>query len=425
MIDRMIRGEVPTHHHQALEIDGEGGARHKKRRIAYEHCFTRKGFDGAYSILYQRHSPAREFLTEPSPLSWRKAEAEPLVPLRRAHFLSGQVPPAKGWVESRTPLLVNNDIVISVARPMVSDDIFFVNADGDELLFFYSGSATLETPFGIQEVRELEYLWIPKGCPYRLTFTGMEPKGGGPHHILIMESRDGFSVPKQFRNPSGQLTMDAPYTHRDFGRPDRLVDTAHDPQGSTGPWRVTVKKDDTLTDRVHDKHPCDVIGWDGYVYPVTFPILEYKPKTGKWHLPPTIHITFAATNAVVCSFVPRKIDYGPDSIPCPYPHSSVDCDEFLFYVRGHFTSRKGVGPGSISLHPMGMPHAPQPGSYEASIGNTETDELAVMIDTFAPLRPTKWALECEDPRYMESWDPGRFDAAAGESKSEDETSYSK
>lgn len=414
MIDRMTMGSIPAKHHTALPIEGGGGAHAKTGPIAYEHCFTRKGFDAAYSILYHRHSPARESVTTASGRAWRTENPAPLHPLRRAHFDGNAAPVGGDWVQSRVPMLTNRDVHISVARPDTDDGVFFANGDGDEMLFFFRGGATLETPFGVQEIAELDYVWIPRACPYRLTFDGHEAPANG-RYVLIMEAPDGFAVPKQFRNPSGQLTMDAPYTHRDFGRPRALVDPKHDAQQSTGPWTIVTKRDGVLTERHLDTHPCDIIGWDGAVYPVTFPILKYQPKTGKTHLPPTIHITFATKGAVLCSFVPRKVDYGDGAIPCPYPHSSVDCDEFLFYVRGHFTSRKGVGPGSISLHPSGLPHAPQPGAYERSIGTTETDELAVMVDTFAPLRPTSFALDLEDQGYMASWSPERFDEAAAKS----------
>lgn len=413
MIDRMTLGRVPEKPHTVLRLrDGEG-IEWNGDRIAYEHCFTRGGFDDAYSIFYHRHSPASEHPSRPADVAWRVPEAEALHPLRRAHFLSGDVPSGGDWLASRVPLLVNRDLTISVARPDRDAPYFVANGDGDEMLFFFKGGAVLETPFGVQEVAELDYLWIPRALPYRLTFQGKGP-GKGPHHVLVAEAKNGWQVPRQFRNPSGQLTFDAPYSHRDFGRPERLVDVRADAQGTArGPWSVLTKRDEAITERRLEHHPCEVVGWDGVAYPVSFPILRYQPKTGKVHLPPTIHVTWSTRGAVLCSFVPRKVDYGPDAVPCPYPHSSVDCDEFLFYVRGHFTSRKGVGPGSVSLHPAGLPHAPQPGSYQASIGATETDELAVMIDTFAPMRPTRWALAVEDAGYMASWSPERFAAADG------------
>src|SRR5262249_13121413 len=145
-----------------------------------------------------------------------------------------------------------------------------------------------------------------------------------------------------------------------------------------------------------DSSPLDVVGWDGTLYPWAFPILAFQPRAGLTHLPPTWHGTFATKGALICSFVPRVVDFHPEAIPCPYPHSSVDVDEVLFYPPGTFPSRRGVGPGSISLHPAGIPHGPHPGAYEASIGTTRTDELAVMLDCYARLHPTEAADAIED-----------------------------
>jgi homogentisate 1,2-dioxygenase len=206
-------------------------------------------------------------------------------------------------------------------------------------------------------------------------------------------------LPREFRNPVGQLRMDAPYTHRDFVRP---VFKGPRP----GPKRILVKKDDAFVERFPVASPFDVVGWDGTVWPFAFDILKFQPKTGLVHLPPTVHSTFAGRNALVCSFVPRVTDTHPDAIPCPYPHMSVDCDEIIYYVRGNFTSRKGVGPKAVSLHPAGVPHGPHPGAYEGSIGTRSTDEVAVMMDTFAPLRLTQQALALESPGYHDSWISG-------------------
>jgi homogentisate 1,2-dioxygenase len=166
---------------------------------------------------------------------------------------------------------------------------------------------------------------------------------------------------------------------------------------------VVFKRRDRFAERTTDHHPLDVVGWDGTVYPVAFAIEKYQARTGMVHLPPTSLLTFASDGFVVCSFVPRLLDYHPDAIPCPYPHTSVDCDELLLYVRGDFTSRRGVGPGDLSLHPAGVPHGPHPGAYEGSIGARRTEELAVMVDTLAPLRMTPNALAIEAQGYHESW----------------------
>jgi len=191
--------------------------------------------------------------------------------------------------------------------------------------------------------------------------------------------------------------MDAPYSHRDFKVP------AFTGPRDEGIRTVVVKRAGAFHGFEWAGSPLDVVGWDGTVYPWAFPILNFQPRVSSVHLPPTWHGTFAARGALVCSFVPRPVDFGPDSVPCPYPHASVDCDEFIFYCRGNFTSRKGVGPGSVSHHPAGIPHGPHPGAYEGSIGSKATDELAVMLDTYLPLAATGAALGVEDAAYHDSF----------------------
>jgi homogentisate 1,2-dioxygenase len=191
--------------------------------------------------------------------------------------------------------------------------------------------------------------------------------------------------------------MDAPYCHRDFRRPTFVGPL------DEGIRELVVQRGGSFHGFAYEHSPLDVVGWDGSVYPFAFPILSFQPRAGLVHLPPDWHGTFAAQGALICSFVPRAVDFHPEAIPCPYPHSSVDCDEFLFYCRGNFTSRRGIGPGSISYHPAGIPHGPHPGAYEASIGTRETSELAVMLDTFGPLRATALALTVEDPGYQDSF----------------------
>jgi homogentisate 1,2-dioxygenase len=193
--------------------------------------------------------------------------------------------------------------------------------------------------------------------------------------------------------------MDAPYSHRDFKRP-----VFKGPMDE-GLRELLVKRNGAFHGFAYAASPLDVVGWDGTVYPWAFPILNFQPRAGLVHLPPTWHGTFATKGALVCSFVPRVVDFHPEAIPCPYPHSSVDCDEFIFYARGNFTSRRGVGVGSISHHPAGLPHGPHPGAYEASIGTKTTDELAVMLDTDLPLKATAEALGVEDPGYQNSFIP--------------------
>jgi homogentisate 1,2-dioxygenase len=191
--------------------------------------------------------------------------------------------------------------------------------------------------------------------------------------------------------------MDAPYCHRDFRKPE------FGGPRDEGLREVVIKRNDVLHRFCAQHSPLDVVGWDGTVYPWAFPILAFQPRVSSVHLPPTWHGTFAAGGALICSFVPRPLEFHPEAIPCPYPHSSVDIDEVLYYVSGDFTSREGVGPGSLTLHPRGVPHGPQPGKYEHSIGATHTEELAVMLDCRAPLQVTQQAHAMEDEGYERSF----------------------
>jgi homogentisate 1,2-dioxygenase len=382
MIDRMQLGRVPKKPHTVFR--SESGS------LLNEECFTRLGFDGEFSILYHEGPPMTDRSigpAEPGPFDRKVAEYGPEQPLRR-RLVHGERA-GVGW----TPVCGNADVVVSLfelpSEP--ASDGGFANGDGDDLLFLYSGRAVLETPFGDLDVSAGDYVLVPRGVVHRWRIA--EHLSG-----IAFELRGGLHLPAQFRNPVGQLRMDAPYTHRDFKRP-----VFREPR--PGPPEVLVKKGDRFVRRVPLVSPFDVVGWDGTVWPFAFPILAYQPKTGLVHLPPTIHATFAARGALVCSFVPRVTDFHPEAIPCPYPHTSVDCDELIYYVRGGFTSRRGVGPRAVSLHPAGVPHGPHPGAYEASIGSKSTDEVAVMVDTFLPLRMTEQAAALELPDYHDSWVP--------------------
>jgi homogentisate 1,2-dioxygenase len=166
---------------------------------------------------------------------------------------------------------------------------------------------------------------------------------------------------------------------------------------------IKIKKQGVLHHVTYSSHPFDVVGWDGYCYPYIFSALNFEPITGRVHQPPPVHQTFEAHNFVVCTFAPRLYDYHPKSIPAPYNHSNIDSDEVLYYVDGDFMSRNHVEKGFISLHPGGIPHGPHPGAYERSIGQKETAELAVMVDTFRPLQVTQAALDMELNDYWNSW----------------------
>lgn len=380
MIDRMQLGEVPKKPHTVF--------RSSDGRLRFEECFTRRGFDGEFSILYHEGPPMTDLSITPSgPTCWSRQVALPAsdTPLKR-RLLGGENTP-----DGFTPILFSNDVVISLFKVPVEapSDLGFANGDGDDLYFIYGGRGTLETPLGDVPFAGGDYLFVPRGLVHRMRIH--EAIEG-----IVFELRGGFHIPSSFRNPVGQLRMDAPFTHRDFVRP--VFKGPRD-----GPKEILIKKGDQFARRAPATSPFDVVGWDGTVWPFAFPILNFQAKTGLIHLPPTIHTTFAARGALICSFVPRLTDTHPDAIPCPYPHDSVDCDEVIYYVRGNFTSRKGVGPRSVSLHPSAVPHGPHPGSYEGSIGSKSTDEIAVMMDTFEPLKITAQALALEVAGYHESW----------------------
>lgn len=384
MIHRLTRGRIPGKPHTVFKVDDS---------LTFEHCITRAGFESIYTIAWHRKPPhwvKSEKDLGPHP-GW--AETKWDGPLRRCHYLSTGMPAGGTPFLSRKLLVANSDLGLWLARPTESEPTLVANADGDELTFVHAGSGRIESPLGVVPFGVHDYVYVPQALPHRWILDG-------PAHLMMMEARSPLRIPKQYRCPEGQLSMYAPFTHHDFVTPIW-------PEGGLesfqAPRRLVVQSGGRLTAFDLSNDPFDVVGWDGQLWPFAFPISAFQPKTSSVHLPPTIHTNFAGEGYVVCSFVPRVVDFGEGAIPCPYPHSSPDCDEILFYVEGNFTSRKGVGPGSISLHPRGLPHGPHPGTYEASIGTTRTDELAVMVDTFKPLVPTRHAEAIEDRQYNTGW----------------------
>jgi homogentisate 1,2-dioxygenase len=385
MLDRMTAGVVPDKPHTAL--------RNAEGRLRHEECLTREGFGGAYTILYHVDRPHPSAPATPTH-GWEipaDSDDEPR-PLARRHYRSQELARRGGApVDARVPLLFNGDVVISVVHPDEPDPVYFSNGDGDDLYFISVGGGCVRTPLGDVTFARHDYVFVPKGLLHRFM------PDEGPQDWLSIECTAGFGLLGHWRNAVGQLRMDAPYGHRDFRRPvfvgprdERLRD-------------LVVKRGGAFHGFKLPHAPLDVVGWDGAVYPWAFPILNFRPRVGQVHLPPTVNGTFETRGALICSFVPRPLDFGPQSIPCPYPHASVDCDEIIFYAGGNFTSRKGVGVGSFSHHPAGVMHGPHPGAYEGSIGAKATDEVAVMLDTFAPLRATKAARSVEDPDYHASF----------------------
>lgn len=383
MLDRLSFGELPKKHHLALR-DGSGALR-------YEHCITRSGFEGPYTIAYHEHRPQ-------ALVRRGKAEANPAHPsstvqgiFARKHFRTGELELGASLSE-RVALLFNDHLVLSCATPESAEAHYRINGACDELWFVLDGTGTLRCPLGDLAYASGDYLFIPRGLTHRLI-----PGEARAHQLLGLELREGFRIPGRFRNPVGQLRMDAPYCHRDFGRPS-----------FRGPVdegiRALLVEQGAQRQRFEYQHnPLDVVGWDGTLYPWTFPISSFQPRVSSVHLPPSWHGTFEATGVLICSFVPRPLDFHPEAVPCPYPHSSADVDEVIYYVAGQFSSRRVVGRGSLTWHPAGIPHGPHPGRYEESIGASQTDEVAVMLDCAMPLRATEQAASVEDDEYDSSF----------------------
>jgi homogentisate 1,2-dioxygenase len=392
MIHRHTLGKVALKPHTTLYEDG---------KLLMEQMVTREGFNGPFSMLYYRVPPTDEFEVEALRLpGFCPFELMKEQHLHRRHIKSQDMKPLGDFLTGRRTLLVNKTLQIGICKPNDPARHFFSNGDGDECWFVKEGSGRLESVYGILPFREHDYLLIPKSTPYRIHLEGNRGT------LLAFEGKPWIGVPKQYRNAVGQITDYAPFSHRDFRVPTELLRYDAREHGEL-PFRLVVKMSDELTVHKYKHFPLDVAGWDGVVYPCAFSIHDYQPKTSSVHLPPTIHTTFAGDDFVICSFVPRKVDYfdrdGAKAIPCPYAHASVDMDEILYYVAGNFTSRRGIGSESISLHPLGVTHGPHPGTYQRSIGHERTDELAVMCDAYTPFRLTTAADQIEDKGYHKSW----------------------
>lgn len=383
MLERVSHGELPRKHHIALRDSGG--------RMRYEHCLTRVGFDGPYSILYHVNRPQALVATSDATGAGvlpRTAATSAVPELRRRHYRSTRI--TRTGPDGRVPLLANDDVTISIVKPSQTIASYFLNADGDELFFVRQGRGVLRSVFGDLAFGPNDYVGIPKGVVYRFMWDEAP-------ELLLVECKGALAIPAQFRNPVGQLRMDAPYSHRDFRRPEFRGPI------DEGIRTLVVQRGAALHEFRYAHSPLDVVGWDGTLYPWAFPILAFQPRVSSVHLPPTWHGTFSTRGALICSFVPRPLDFHPEAVPCPYPHSSSDVDELIYYVSGSFSSRSGVESGSLTLHPRGIPHGPQPGKYEGSVGAKSTEELAVMLDCYLPLTATAEAREIEDTGYEASF----------------------
>jgi homogentisate 1,2-dioxygenase len=377
-------GEIPRKRHTAFRK--ANGGLHAEELMGHE------GFHGTSALLYHVHPPT----TVKSVRRMREItyEADTDSTLRHRHFLTSRVSKGGSPTLDRIPLMFNGDVAMLYVEPDEQDAHFYRNAQGDELVYVSKGKGVLETVFGDLPYSEGDYLVIHRGILHRYKLD----ISAGPTKMLVIESRGHVRPPKRYLNDYGQLVEGAPYSERDIRVPQTL--RTHDEMGD---FRLLVKQYDGINEIILDHHPFDVVGWDGYFYPWAFNINDFEPIVGRVHQPPPVHQTFQGDGFVVCSFCPRPFDFDPNAVPAPYNHSNVDSDEVLYYASSEFMSRKGIEFGSITLHPDGIPHGPHPGRAEASIGAKSTNELAVMMDSFRPLKVAKAALPIEDPAYHRSW----------------------
>ena len=376
-------GSIPHKRHTVFR-QGNGALYH-------EQLFGTIGFDGMSSLLYHTHAPTgvQEILGS--------KDISPEIAIGKnmqmRAFKGFDVPVIDDLIDSRIPVLTNSDVTLHLSRPKnLTEHYFYKNVDADEVIFIHEGTGTLRTQVGNIDFSYGDYLVVPRGMIYQMRFDNEVNR-----HFII-ESTHPIYTPKRYRNWFGQLLEHSPFCERDLRTPENLE--THDVKGD---FIVKIKKEGILYDYNYASHPFDVIGWDGYNFPYAFSIHDFEPITGRVHQPPPVHQTFETSAFVICSFCPRLYDYHPDAIPAPYNHSNIDSDEVLYYVDGDFMSRNDISKGQITLHPSGIPHGPHPRAYERSIGKKKTEELAVMVDTFKPLKLTKQALEIEVKDYYKSW----------------------
>lgn len=360
-------------------------------KLYAEELVSSEGFSNIYSLVYHLYPPTIvEAIGEPYSVNPNIAVANNM---QHRLFLGYDVAPVEDYLAARKYLMVNNDVHISVAAPQKgTEGYFYKNVQADEMLFIHEGTGTVKTMFGSLRFGYGDYVVIPRGVIYQISFDTSE------NRLFIVESFSPIEYPKRYCNDFGQLLEHSPYCERDIRQPENL-----ETFDEKGLFTVKIKKQGMMFPYIYATHPFDVIGWDGYFYPFAFSAHDFEPITGRLHQPPPVHQTFQTKGFVVCTFAPRLFDYHPQAIPAPYNHSNIDSDELLYYVDGDFMSRNNIKKGNMTLHPMGIPHGPHPGSVERSIGVKETLELAVMVDTFRPLMLTEEALGIEGKDYFHSW----------------------
>lgn len=377
------RGKIPHKRHtQFRKPDGS---------LYYEEVIGSEGFSGISSIAYHINPPTA-IVRVNKPVNYEVQFIEERQLIHR-HLCGGNIESEGDWLTGRQYMMGNADVRIALCRPVQNMSYFYRNALADELIFVHEGEGELLSPLGSVKFTQGDYVHIPRTITHQWKINLHQPV-----RFLIIESFSEVRFPKRYRNQFGQLLEHSPYCERDIKTPEALA-----PCEEKGEYEVKILKHGQLHSFVYEFHPFDVVGWDGYMYPYAISIHDFEPITGRIHQPPPVHQMFEGHNFVVCSFVPRKFDYHPQSIPAPYNHSNIDSDEVLFYAEGNFMSRKGIKRASFTIHPGGLPHGPHPGTVEASIGKEETHELAVMVDTFRALFITEQAKQVEDEAYIYSW----------------------
>lgn len=384
-------GEIPPKRH--IQFRRPDGA------LYSEEVFGTEGFSGPTSTLYHIHPPTQ--VTGWKPIYAAKAEYVERDVMRMRHVRSAPMPAKGDPVTGRVVLFGNEDVEMSVCVPAEPMNYWFKSGTGDECIFIHHGSGTVSTTFGTLKFKAKDYIIIPKGIIYQMSFDPT-PTGEPNARFLLIESVNGSHIlppPRYLSKQTSQFLEHAPYCERDLRLPQ--LPLTHDRRGE---FEVRIKTRGMVHSYMYTYHPLDVVGWDGCYYPYIFNIDDFSPIVGKHHMPPPTHQTFEARNFVICSFCPRLLDFHPQAIVVPYNHSNLDSDEVLYYVQGNYKARRGIESASLTLHPQGIAHGPHPGTIEASIGATKTDELAVMCDTFRPLFPTRAALDLDDLKYPLSWE---------------------
>ena len=373
------RGEIPSKRHTQFRDD--------IGNLYWEELISREGFNHIYSNVYHVHPPTSvEAVGELKNYNLKAVKQTH----RHHHIRTANMVSNGDAISSRIPLFFNSDVVISKAHVKDSMKSLYRNGNADEVIFIHSGIGLIKSNFGNMALMAGDYLVIPRGVIWQIDVEENM-------RILVIESSSPIETPTRYRNKFGQLLEHSPFSERDIRTPE-FVGPLDD-----SPMDVEIKLQHGVQTYGYQHHPFDIVGWDGYYYPYIFNINDFMPITGKIHQPPSVHQTFEANGFVICSFVPRLFDYHDKSVPAPYAHSNVDSDEIIYYVQGNFMSRKGIDEESISYHPMGLPHGPQPGKIEESLDAKKTNELAVMIDTFKPLNMTEAAINVDDDDYPYSW----------------------